>query len=223
MTIGDQLLTAAVVDGVLVYSNAETTVTLKPGHIPASFHGITLSEAALGRVVVGTESDATTMSLPTDPEALTIGTHVLTPVTTHTGAVYANADTTVSLDFDGAVTSIDGIRVSAAAGGVIVVGTGSDATTMTLATTDSAHAYESTGKGLAFLEVSASSTAGSSVRSTAGSVESTAVDSMGNSDSTSSTDGRDGEPADSAGDMRIMMSPGWRYLLLTIFVVLLFT
>jgi hypothetical protein len=133
LTVGDQILTAALSDGALVYVNTITTVTLKPGQFPASVGGVQLSEAASGRLVVGTGSDARTVILPTKVEALTIGTHIFTAVKTQAG-VYANAETTVSLEPDGSATTIDGIKVSQAAGGLVVVGTGSDARTLVLPT-----------------------------------------------------------------------------------------
>jgi hypothetical protein len=137
LTIGDQVLTAAISDGALVYANVITTVTLKPGHFPASAGGVQLSEAAPGRLVIGTGSNARTLVLPTKAEALTIGTRVFTPVKAQTG-VHANAETTISLGPDGSATTIDGIRVSQVAGGLVVVGTGSDATTVALPTNDAA-------------------------------------------------------------------------------------
>jgi hypothetical protein len=133
LTIGDQILSAASSDGALIYVNSITTVTLKPGHFPASVGGVQLSEAAPGRLVIGTGSDARTVVLPRNAEALTIGTHVFTPVKTQTG-VYANAETTISLGRDSSATTIGGIRVGQAAGGRVVVGTGSDARTLVLPT-----------------------------------------------------------------------------------------
>lgn len=52
----------------------------------------------------------------------------------------------VSLDLGGAVTPIAGIRVVAVSDGVVVVGTGSDATTITLATTGPANVSDSAGR-----------------------------------------------------------------------------
>jgi hypothetical protein len=133
LTVGDQVLTAALSDGALIYVNTITTVTLKPGQFPASIGGVQLSEAASGRLVVGTGSDARTLTLPTQLEALTIGTHIFTAVKTQAG-VYANAETTVSLEPDGSATTIDGVRVSQASGELVVVGTGSDVRTLVLPT-----------------------------------------------------------------------------------------
>lgn len=127
VTIASQVYTVlAQTNGVEVFQNSDTTVTVSSGGGPGTVvNGVAVSALSNG-IVVGTASDATTIRLgSSDPSVqfVTIGSQTYAVAATSGADIFSNAQTTFTLSADGAATTISGEVVSVASNaGEFVVG-----------------------------------------------------------------------------------------------------
>jgi hypothetical protein len=141
LTVGSQTFTAAGVPN--VFTNAETAFTLMPGSSTMSIAGQAVSVASSGMLVVGSGADATTIRVqpqavepnPTSVQdvssvELTLGSQIFTAAGTNN--VFANSETAFTLGPESSIITVAGQAIRVASSGVLIVGSGTVATTITL-------------------------------------------------------------------------------------------
>lgn len=126
VTIGSQIYTELPqTSGAYVLADQETTITIAPGEAAASINGQVVSAVSDG-IVVGSGIKGDIISLTTIDKTsniLSIGSQTFTEIAqTGNVAVFADGQTTFTLNPGGAATTIDSEIISAASDGNIVIG-----------------------------------------------------------------------------------------------------
>ncbi|KAK5112569.1 hypothetical protein LTR85_011261 [Meristemomyces frigidus] len=153
-TVGSQTYTVGVIsDGgsnsAIVVAQGGATVTVIPGASATSVGGQQVSAAVGGGIIVGAGTDASTIAphstavvqSQNSASAVTIGTQTYSVVFasgSSSAIVVAQSESSVTVIPGGSATSIGGQQVSAAAGGGIVIGSGSNVATASQPSTTAA-------------------------------------------------------------------------------------